>query len=233
MRKTDKLIRHYYRMLVEQTPGEPGLDAPPGMEDPQAPAPAPGVEKKPMDENEKYIVKILTNAFIFNPTLFGNRKSYIDNTLSKIKTSVNIPVATIIKEIKRIIAMDKSLYIESRTNFLIKRYYKLLEQDERDATEPQKDAQEPVDTDGDVDDAPQETESENDLDLVEIFPLYKELLLRALAHVPSEEELMMLKPVVSEFADTDPQKIVELIESLLLKSPKAEDKAVADQLSEV
>jgi hypothetical protein len=235
MRKTDKLFKQYYRLFIEQTPEEqpvPGGEELPPMEPPdQQPEPAP--QSKPMDENEKYIIKILTNAFIFNPKLFsGSRKAYIDKVLNTIKSSVNVPVASIIKEIKKIIAFDKSLYIESRTEFLLKRYFKILEQDQRDATEPQSDNQ--PDVEGDVDYEPQpEPENENDLDLVEIFPLYKELLMRALAHVPTEEELMMLKPVVNEFADVDPQKIVDLINNLLLKSPKSEDKSVADQLGKV
>jgi hypothetical protein len=39
--------------------------------------------------------------------------------------------------------------------------------------------------------------------------------LQSLAHVPTEEELIILKPVVNEFADSDPEKIVTVIKDLL------------------
>ena len=42
---------------------------------------------------------------------------------------------------------------------------------------------------------------------------------------------MILKPVVNEFADTDPEKIVEVIENILNQS--LEDREVEDNLSNV
>jgi len=69
----------------------------------------------------------------------------------------------------------------------------------------------------------------NKLNLAEIFPLYKELIIKALMHVPTEEELMIVKPIVNEFADSDPEKIVEAIQNILSQS--LEDKEVEDNLS--
>lgn len=233
MSKTLQLISKYFNLLGEQAPeGAPDLGAAPGS-DPTAPIPVPTTEPEQqdinIDENEKHIIKILTNAFIFNPTLFDRQKQkYIYNKIDAIKKMVNVPVAKIVTEIKKIISLDKSLRVESKTLSLLDKYMFLIEQP-ADATEPQSDSQS---LKGDVSNQPKEKKIDNgsnNLNLAEIFPLYKELILKALKHAPTDEELMIIKPVVNEFADVDPEKIVETIQNILSQS--LEDKDVEDNLS--
>ena len=219
MSKTLKIISKYYKLLGEQTPEEQL-----GAETPAAPQQA-----NNLSENEKYVIKILTNAFIFNPNLFDKSKQkYIFGKIDQIKKMVNVPVAKIVDEIKKIIAIDRSLKVESKTLSLLNKYMVLMEQP-ADATEPQGSAQPSPEG------APnQSTETKlngegNKLNLAEIFPLYKELIIKALMHVPTEEELMIVKPIVNEFADSDPEKIVEAIQNILSQS--LEDKEVEDNLS--
>lgn len=182
-----------------------------------------------IDENEKYIIKILTNAFIFNPALFDNQKQkYIYNKIDNISRMINVPVSKVVDELKKIIAFDTSLKVESKTNALLSKYIMLIEQP-ADATEPQSD-----ETNNDLNLAKQANKEQeagegNKLNLEEIFPLYKELIIKALKHTPTEEELMIIKPVVNEFADSDPEKIVEAIQNMLSQS--LEDKEVQDNLS--
>jgi hypothetical protein len=217
-----------YGVLQEQTPdvgsmqAASDMNAAPGI-DPVASSVVP----KEIDENEKYIIKILTNSFIFNPSIFNKEKQkYIFNKIESIERKVNVPVSTIINAVKQIIGLDKSLKVESKTVTLIQNYMTLIEQSP-DATEKQPDAVEQ-----DIKQKPDESAtSENKLDLEEIFPLYKELLLQALKHVPTDEELMIIKPIVNEFGDVDPEKIVEAIQNILNQS--LEDKEVEDDLSNV
>jgi len=140
---------------------------------------------------------------------------------------VNVPVAKIVDQVKKIISLDNSLKVESKTVETIRRCYMFLEQP-ADATEPQ--ANEPAastDTDPKAT-QPQKSGTDN-LSLAEIFPLYKELILKSLRHTPSEEELMIIKPVVREFGESDPEKIVDAIQSILSQS--LEDQEVRDTLS--
>lgn len=234
MSKTLKLISKYYNLLKEQTPEDTAAD-------PAAVEPQP--QDEGLDRNEKYVIKILTNAFIFNPKKFKSDKlkyKYIFNKIDSIEGMVNVPVARIVSEIKKIIALDRSLRVESRTLKLINKYIFLIEQP-ADATEPQNDSQpsqpgaspraEKGALDGD----------DNKLNLAEIFPLYQELILKALRHSPSEDELMIVKPVVNEFADADPEKIVEAIQGILKLYPSKtgniseypEDTEVENNLSNV
>ena len=65
MKKTNKLFEQYFKLLNEQEPGEdPNAQAQPPAE-PAVP------QETAMPENQKYMIKILTHAFIFNPTLFS------------------------------------------------------------------------------------------------------------------------------------------------------------------
>jgi hypothetical protein len=224
MSKTLKIISKYYKLLGEQAPDEQlgGGEA--------SPVPAEAQQTGSLlSENEKYVIKILTNAFIFNPNLFDKSKQkYIYSKIDQIKGMVNVPVSKTVDEIKKIIAIDRSLRVESKTLSLLDSYMILIEQP-ADATEPQggsQPAQKNI--------VNQSTEGElngegNNLNLAEIFPLYKELILKALKHAPTEEELMIIKPVVNEFADSDPEKIVEAIQNILSQS--LEDKEVEDNLS--
>lgn len=224
MSKTLKTISKYYKLLGEQVPGE--------QQAPTAAAPTPTEpqsQESGLDENEKYVIKILTNAFIFNPALFDKSKQkYIFEKIDQIKGMVNVPVSKIVQEIKKIIAIDRSLRVESKTLSLIKKYLLLIEQP-ADATEPQGGEQASDLSGSDQSNEQNFDEEDNNLSLAEIFPLYKELILKSLKHIPTEEELMIVKPVVNEFADTDPEKIVEAIQNILSQS--LEDKEVEDNLS--
>lgn len=239
MNKTENVFRRAFRLLNEQDPASgsenlQGVEGAPqdsaGGGQQMAPTPGPAApEIKELDENEKYIIKILTNAFIFNPNLFDKSKqNYIYNKVEQIGRMVNVPVAKMVDEIKKIIALDKSLMIESKTQRLLRKYFTILEQNEvKDATEPQTDSAKPSQGGG----APQtpSQNGNNSLNLAEIFPLYKELVMKALKHAPTEEELMIIKPVVNEFADADPEKIVGVIQNILTQS--LEDQEVEDNLS--
>jgi hypothetical protein len=230
MSKTLQLISKYFSLLEEQAPeGDPAAGIEPATAAASAPPAEPQEQVGNIDENEKYIIKILTNAFIFNPTLFDKQKQkYIFNKIDQIKRMVNVPVAKIVDEVKNVIAIDKSLKVESKTLSLLDKYMLLIEQP-ADATEPQADTQ-PTQNSSTSQSQEKIIDGEgNNLNLAEIFPLYKELILKALKHAPTDDELMIIKPVVNEFADSDPEKIVEAIQNILSQS--LEDKEVEDNLS--
>jgi len=232
MKKTDRLFERYFQVLNEQEPAV--------VMDPAATEqPAPPVDDNTLDENQKYMIKVLTHAFIFNPSLFGKDvQERISNDITRIAKSVNVPIAKIVEEITNIICMDNSLCrdlksggqglkTESKTLNLINKLLVLIEQS-ADATEPQ--AEDAAQADQGAAPQPvQQPEAESALSLEKIFPLYKELILKALAHTPTDEELMMLKPVVDEFADVDPTKIETFIAKTLNQSLK--DSELEDNLS--
>jgi hemerythrin len=231
MKKTNNLLSKYLRLYKEQVPGEEVVNADPQTQVAPAADPAP-VENSPesnLSENEKYVIKILTNAFIFNPKVFDkDKQKYIYSRIESIKKMINIPISKVIDEVKNIISLDSSLKVESKTIALLRKYIMLTEQS-ADATEQQSN-----NNDQNTELAKQankeQSEGEgNKVSLEEIFPLYKELILKSLKHTPTEEELMILKPVVNEFANVDPEKIVEAIQNLLVQS--TEDKEVRDNLS--
>lgn len=227
--KTQRLFNYFYSVFLEQTPEE-NLDNVDNAEQMETPPPSNVGPSKPIDENEKYVIKILTNAFIFNPKMFDkNKQVYIANKTDQISKMINVPVAKIVDEIKRVISLDSSLRIESKTESLFYKYFMILEK-EQDATEPQKDTTPSKSSQPPENQQPEKTEG-NALNLAEIFPLYKELIIKALRHAPTEEELMIIKPIVSEFADVDPEKIVEAIQNILSQS--LEDKEIRDDLSNV
>jgi len=209
--KTNQLFKKYYKILNEQDPGPetPPVEAAPPEISPTEPV------AKTLDANEKYVIKVLTNAFIFNPTLFPKSKqNFIANKIEDIKKLINVPVSKVVEEIKSILNLDHSLKIESKTLKIIAKYKVLLEQP-ADATEPQVDNISTTDNISKTNKQPDGTS--NNLNLSEIFPLYKELILQSLAHAPTDEELMILKPIVNEFADSDPEKIVTTIKDLLVQ----------------
>lgn len=239
MKKTNKLFEQYFRLLNEQEPGE----------DPNAPVPdqapveqPPAAPQEPtMPENQKYMIKILTHAFIFNPTLFSvNTQQTIADKIKQLSKSVNVPISKIVADIINIICLDNSLCRELRNNQpslkkesktinYINKLMVLLEQP-ADATEPQQDNQEqsaaPVE-----DEPPAPPVKKEELSLEEIFPMYKELILKALAHQPTDEELLMLKPVADEFMDVDPAKVENFIAKTLNQS--LEDNELEDNLEEL
>lgn len=212
--KTDQLLKKYYRILNEQEPAtetQVPEESPANITPPEATVP-PEAVITPLDENEKYVIKILTNSFIFNPSLFDkNKQTFIFNKINEIKRSVNIPISKIIEEIKSILSLDHSLKVESKTLSLLNSYIFLFEQP-ADATEPQAANQAGTSTPTTT---PSNTSDVNKLNLVEIFPLYKELIIQSLLHVPTDEELIILKPIVNEFSEVDPEKIVTTIKDLL------------------
>lgn len=235
MVKTNNIFNEYftkYNVIYEDV-GEdstvPDTDPMAGF-DPMAGSP-PVDAPKPLDVNEKIVIKILANAFIFNPSVFSkNKQKYILNKIDDIKKIINKPISKIIHEIKKIIRLDKSLQVESKTLDLISDCMLFIEK-EKDATDIQD-----RDSDIEVTDKDRE-ESNNDdggkitLTLNEIFPLYKELILQALRHIPTDEELMIVKPVINEFGDIDPEKIVTTIQTILNQS--LEDDEVQDELSNI
>lgn len=206
MKKTNNLLQKLMKLHVEQEEADAAAPE-------QAPAePAPQVNK--MSSNEKYIIKVLTNSFIFNINNFNkNEQNLILNKIESIKSLINKPITETIDVVKSILSMDKSLKVESKTNILLKKYFKLIEQI-ADGTESQPDSgadmqlsnkEEPV----------KDLEDENNISLEEAFPMYSDLMVRSLKHPPADDEIMMLRAVANEFGETDPDKIVSTIKSLL------------------
>jgi len=228
MNNLNTLFKKYYKILNEQEPGEPAAapETPPAEAAPPEVAPA-EPEIKPIDNNEKLVIKILTNAFIFDKTRFNDdisKRNYIDRMLLKVQNSVNVPISKTIEDVVRIINLDRNLSLdkvinsstklkESKTLSLINSYILMIEKP-ADATEPQA---------GDNDtqnmptnDQPTNTSNGiNSLSLSEIFPEYKELIVQALNHVPTPEEIITLRSVVREIGELDPEKIVITIQRLL------------------
>jgi len=216
MNKVDTLFKKYYRILNEQEVDPMDPTAVSTEPEPEVQAPSePTV--KPISSNEKFVIKILTNAFLFNPEKFsGSKREYINTEINSIKNTVNIPVPELLERIIKLIGLMSGLKItESKTLNAINKYIFLIEQP-ADATEPQTVDIQPKNATVKVD---VNEPSINNLNLIEIFDsLYKELIVKALGHVPTEEESMILKPAVSEFADVDPEKIVTVIKDLLSQS---------------
>jgi len=109
--------------------------------------------------------------------------------------------------------MDKSLKVESKTNILLKKYFKLIEQI-ADGTESQPDSGEDMQL-SNKEEPVKDLEDENNISLEEAFPMYSDLMVRSLKHPPADDEIMMLRAVANEFGETDPDKIVSTIKSLL------------------
>ena len=223
MKKTNKLLSKYLHLYKEQVPGEEVGDQSEDIQ-PDILSPDQG-----LSENEKYVIKILINAFIFSIKAFDkDKQKYILNRINSINNMINVPLAKVIDEIKNIIALNYSLKIESKTNKLLKKHFNLIEQS-LDATEPQSDKGDSNQLNVEPSVEQQEITKGDGLPLEEIFPLYRELILKSLKHTPTEDELMILKPIVRQFTKTDPEKIVITIKNLLSQS--TEDKEVEDNLS--
>jgi len=230
MNKVDTLFKKYYRILNEQEVDPMDPTAVSTEPEPEVQAlPEPTV--KPISSNEKFVIKILTNAFLFNPEKFsGSKREYINTEINSIKNTVNIPVPELLERIIKLIGLMSGLKItESKTLNAINKYIFLLEQPV-DATEPQTVDSQPKNA---TDEVAVSEPSINNLNLVEIFDsLYKELIVKALGHVPTEEESMILKPAVREFADVDPEKIVTVIKDLLSQSSNKDLEDVLGDKSE-
>ena len=230
MNKVDTLFKKFYRILNEQEVDPMDPTAVSTEPEPEVQAPSePTV--KPISSNEKFVIKILTNAFLFNPEKFsGSKREYINTEINSIKNTVNIPVPELLERIIKLIGLMSGLKItESKTLNAINKYIFLLEQPV-DATEPQTVDSQPKNA---TDEVGVSEPSINNLNLVEIFDsLYKELIVKALGHVPTEEESMILKPAVREFADVDPEKIVTVIKDLLSQSSNKDLEDVLGDKSE-
>lgn len=191
--RTINLIDRFLR-LYEQDEQEP-------QQAPEQEPPANPVDE--VDENTKYIIKLLTNAFIFNPNSFDeSTRNRILKDIESLKQSINQPVASVVDKIKRILAYDKSLVVESLTISLINRFLEQVE----DATEAP-----PAEPEAQLTPKP----SVNKLQLQEVFPRYRDLIVRSLTHEPTDQELSILTTVVDEFADIDPERILVTIQKLL------------------
>lgn len=215
--KTLRLIENYIRYVTESVEDE-AVDVPVDS------------ESREIGSNERYIIKILTNALIFNPLKFLDQRETILNDIENIRVSPDNSIASIISRIKSIIALDKSLVIEGSTGQLFKYYTELLERNSLDATEPQQDT---VPT-SIVDDSPTETSDpslEIDVDLDEIFPLYQDMILNALSYEPSSRDLIMLRDVVNGIGEVDPLSIIDTIQGIMNSRRSEED--IADDLTEI
>ena len=171
-------------------------------------------QAKQMSNNERYIVKLLTNAFIFNRLTFDTAKqNTILNKIDSILKVLNEPISKTVDIVKDILALDNSLKIESKTNILLRKYLYLVEE-VADGTEPQPDNDEGVQS-SNQDDSTDDSANNNSISLKEAFPMYSDLMVRSLKHTPTDDEIMMLRAVANEFGETDPEKIVNTIKSLL------------------
>lgn len=214
--KTLRLIESYIRNIVEQDELE-AQDA--AMND---------VAPREVSSNEKYIIKILANALIFNPAKFPDRRENIFKDIESLRRSPNQPISAIIRKIKNIISLDRSLVIESDTDQLFKHYAELLERNSLDATEPQLDDEPSIDNS--VEPAA-DPSIEVDVDLDEIFPLYQDMILNALSYEPSSRDLMMLRDVINGVGEDDPLNIVDTVQGIMSSRRSEED--VADDLTEI
>jgi hypothetical protein len=245
MRKTEEKLNNLLRMFREadedQQPPSDDVSQPPQE------APEPPKEEAPaskVSQSEKEIIDLLARSFLFNPTNFPAQKSQIESAINSIRTSVNVPIPTVIDNIEDIVSLNVNLrkkpIMSKLINNLEARAIKIfgnisiLSEKLRDATEPQagdqgEKAVEPGQKVGG--EAKPVENSEFKLDLQEIFPMYQALISKALYHVPSEEEIINLQAVVDEFTDLDPKKIVTTIKNMLSQS--LEDTEVETDLADV
>ena len=206
MNITNNILSKLLGLYIEQEASEePSQEQAPLEQAPQA---------KQMSNNERYIVKVLTNAFIFNRHIFDTAKqNIILNKIDSILKVLNEPISKTVDIVKDILAMDNSLKIESKTNILLRRYLYLVEE-VADGTERQPDNDEDVQS-SNQDDSADDSANDNSISLKEAFPMYSDLMVRSLKHSPTDDEIMMLRSVANEFGETDPDKIVNTIKSLL------------------
>lgn len=199
MKKTTAKLNEYLRLFEQDE-----LDAEMG-DQPEDAEPVEQAAPEPVDENVKYVIKLLTNSFIFDKTKFSqSTQQSVDNLISDIQNDVNQPVASIIGKVKRVLSLDSNLRVESIVVSTMDSYISLYEN--ADATNMQSGTSEA------------RGEPINAASISEIFPMYQKLIVSALQHTPTAEELSILDPVIEEFADTDPTKIKEAITQLLSQS---------------
>jgi hypothetical protein len=207
--KTLRLIESYIHNIAEQ-------DA---SADPNA-------SSNEISSNERYIIKILTNALIFNPAKFPDQREGIFSDIDRISRAGSQPIAATIRQIKDIISLDRSLVIEGEVSRLFGYYTEMLERNSLDATEPQLDS-EPVDGE----EPTKDPSLEIDVDLDEIFPLYQDMILSALRYEPTSRDLMMLRDVVNGIDEADTLTIVDTVQSIM--NSKRSEEGVADDLTDI
>lgn len=239
MSKTLKIISNYFRLLNEQGEEEqPNASQDPAATPDTAPVPEePAVPE--VSEGERTLIKILINAFLFNPKLFSpDEQEKINDDIDRISKSLNRPVPAVVDDIKKLISKDSSLKLEKNSKFLsaYKKYTLLLREQDLDATEPNvsKETRDKQAADPETKNNNQQVEIKqpDQLELQEIFPMYKELIIRALKHVPTSDDFVV-KSAVSEFMENDPEKVVELIKKILDQSPEEEDNKLEDDLADI
>ena len=225
MNKVNTLFKKYYRILNEQ---EPATAEPAPAPDATMP-PEPAMDMEPIEpekdepevkENEKVIIKILANAFIFNKLdLDPETLLRVERNIRIIKDSVGWPMSKTISAIINILCLNPSLCLKKSLGIRVNKEskiekaflkYKLMYEVAADATDgpanPNKENEKDTESPGN------EIVS---LSLSEIFPEYQELILRALEYVPTAEEIMILRPVVKEFGENNPTAVETTVKNLL------------------
>lgn len=219
--KVDQLFKKYYKILNEQEP----VTAAPAAAMPPEPAmdmePIEPEEEKPvLKENERVIIKILANAFIFNKLdLDPETLLRVERNIRIIKDSVGWPMSKTINSIINILCLNPALCLKKSLGIRVNKEskiekafskYKLIYEIAADATDG------PVNSETETE---KDTESQGkeivSLSLAEIFSEYQELILRALEYVPTAEEIMILRPVVKEFGESNPSAVETTVKNLL------------------
>jgi hypothetical protein len=243
--KTQQLFNRVFNLLNEQEPGA----EPSNVQPPVAPVSTEEPADVEVDERERSLALALALAFIFNPER-TKQEMLIKSQVDKINNSAGITIPEIIDTLGEIVCLDinlcrrfreafpgnnTALKKESKTIQLLNKYKLLFEQD-LDATEPQSTAQ-PDDTAGEAQDGntPVDTtpEEKTELSLDEIFPLYRDLLTKAVLYVPTDDELFMVDQVVKQFSDSDPLRVIETVKNILRLAEEGSDDNLEQDLSEV
>ena len=231
--KTLNLIEGYLKHLLEQ---DVDIDDVQDVDDTldQATEPEePEVADDPaevVDPAKRYIIKILVNAFLFDITkLAPDVQDRVRGEIDSIHNSINEPVAALVSRIKTIINMDRKLTIESKTSALMKYYL----ENTLDATEPQSQSDDQKSqasvTQGVS--IPVDSRETVDINLVESFPAYSDLILQALSYTPDDQESRMVEDAVNVTGEDDPTVVIDVISSMLNSSEA--DTEVEDDLAKL
>lgn len=212
--------------------GAPGAEAPPADALPETEAPPEEPEELPaekVDNNVKYIIKLLQNAFIFNKNDYPDQLDIINKKIADIKNSTSAPVATVINKVKDVLSINPNLKVERRKTL---KYINTLLEQLADATDLQAgDEKEKTPEPNTSDEKPApKGRPINDLELREIFPLYRDLIVQALDYAPSIGDLNVIQSLIEELGDKDPMQIKDTIDKLL--NPEIGDSNVENMLAD-
>ena len=226
--KTLNLIEGYLRHLFEQdVDGDLGLD---DASEQATDIEEPGVVDEPkevVEPSKRYIIKILVNAFLFDITkLAPDVQRRVREEIDSIHDSINEPVAALVSRIKTIINMDRKLTIESETSILMSYYL----ENTLDATEPQSQSEDQKSVTQGVS-IPVGSRETVDINLVEAFPAYSDLILSALAYTPDDQESRMVEDAVNVTGKEDPAVVVDVVSGIL--SSAEADTEVEDELAKL